>query len=293
MRTLSLLLLACCLVGVKAYSQLDIVWSNMVHTYAIPSEDTICCDTNAGAWGHAGAFSLNMLPDASDGYVQLTYQGSGEIAFGFSDKDIDQDIKTIDYGFEVTPSIVKVWINGSVKSTLSAPRTNDVYTIDKVSGGNIDLKVNQVSVHSETAPSTDLHIDASFYDDDCIGGLETDVEGPQIPSARPFKLPSAGFYRTYEKLLRVEFVEEYQLDDAKYLTYKIYDDNNDVVASVTEGGVTAAGSDLQLVQRGENYIELSLASLGLSNGEIYLAEFENRKQEKVYLRFVYEADMPN
>lgn len=87
--------------------------------------------------------------------------------------------------------------------------------------------------------------------------------------------------------LKIKYTEEYQMPTGAFLLYNVYQKNGELVASSVNGMKSPSAS----VKKGENFITLSVGSggLGLTDGEYYILEVMNYKNEKWYLRFKVEA----
>ncbi len=90
------------------------------------------------------------------------------------------------------------------------------------------------------------------------------------------KNQDAGFYQSYNSTIYFAFEEEYY-DVNAGLNYKIVDDNNVVVTSITS----------QIESIGDNRYQLNLSTLGLTVGKYYRIAIFNERNETWHARFKY------
>jgi FG-GAP repeat len=95
-----------------------------------------------------------------------------------------------------------------------------------------------------------------------------------------------GYYSMYNKEIRFQYNEEYEIGDFRKLAYSIYDNEHNVVGGVDlEGNSLVTGSELLDNSVGENNYELGMSNLSLTINEYYTLEVFNDKNEKKVLKF--------
>lgn len=252
------------------------------------------CKVLTTSWGNSGGFSVNYIASGGNGYVEYRMDSGAEKAFGLSLADADQHYTSIDHAFLFTGGNAEIWEGGAKVSVPGTYGNGDLFRIERT-GTDIKYYINGGPVLTTSATSGDLHLDFAIGDSsECMGGFTVSMEEIYFPHCKLLQQPDAGYYRTFDFELHIEYIEEYSLQADKDLYYNIYDATHSAVASVSEAGTAnPAGSPVVPVEYGSNYLTLDVGSLGLSVGEVYLLEVINRKQEKRYLKFVCEADIPN
>lgn len=101
--------------------------------------------------------------------------------------------------------------------------------------------------------------------------------------------PDGGYCMTSAGILKFYFDETYAIAPGKYLPLKIYDKNRVLKAHVTLNGTVVVGPIVaQNYTFDDNRCQVSLTSLGLTYGEMYLLEAETSTGEKRYLKFIYK-----
>jgi len=107
------------------------------------------------------------------------------------------------------------------------------------------------------------------------------------------KTLDGGYHLAKNKMLKIKYVEEYELPNNSYLLYNIYDKHGKKIRS----SLPPMNSPSATVKKGENYITLSLGTSGLNLSSVddyYVLEVMNHKNEKWYLRFkmIVSEDTP-
>ncbi|GEM_PF-3546780 len=287
-----LVALCCLLMSATAHTQ--IAWTL---TNASLNIDGNPCNTASSNGWVSGGFSVGKISSGSSGSISASWNlGDGKRAFGLSETSSNGDWRKIDYAFFLSNRNLNIYENGSLEAALGSPKVGDLYTVE-LTGGNVVYKVNGTIVHTSPNPpgSVDLHAEfALFRVDDCFE-LDGVLDPPPVyPYAQLLRKVDAGFVRTHDQILRVAYPEDYGQEANTRLYYKILDNLQQVVASVSEAGAPSPGSSpAPVIIHGENHLDMDLSSLALEVGALYTLVTYNRKNERRYLKFVYEQDMPN
>ncbi len=95
-----------------------------------------------------------------------------------------------------------------------------------------------------------------------------------------------GYYLMKDHILRIKYLEEYNLQSGETLTYTIYKLNStkSIFASTTS-------IPSSIIKYGENYLDINLGFGIITNG-YYLLEVQNSKSEKWYLKIKVEYIYP-
>jgi len=266
-------------------------WSNL--TGVSVSASGLCKNVATG-WNNSGGFSVNHIATSTDGQVKYIIDTGTNKAFGLSNSDPDLHYTSIDHAFVFNSGQVEIWESGSMIGMFGMHHSLDSFRIKRQSS-SVYYYINGMLVHTSSATSGNLHLDFAIDDmNECFDGFEVTMDSVYYPYCELLKAPDGGFYRTFDFKLRVKYDEEYSLQADKKLYYNIYNKLHTVVASASEGGtLSPAGSPVPDIDYGENYLTLDLASLTLTIGDFYLLEVINRKNEKRYLKFIVEQDLPN
>jgi len=269
----------------------QVSWTNLIGVTATSGS---LCKSVSTSWGNAGGFSVESIPAISNGYAQYTMDNGGEKSFGLSYTDSDQNYTSIDYAFVFTGGLVDIYEAGTWVGNFGVHNRFDVYKVDCFAG-NVTYYINNVPVHYSAVTITgELFLDFSIRDTSECMDFEILMSTPWFPYCQLLRTPDAGSYRTFGFILRIEYNEEYILDASSKLQYNVYDKTHAKVASVSESGSAFPSSSPNVtISYYQNYLSLDFTALSLIIGEVYLLEVVNRKNEKRYLKFICENELPN
>jgi hypothetical protein len=98
------------------------------------------------------------------------------------------------------------------------------------------------------------------------------------------------FVKTLNGTLQFYFIEEYKIQSGKYLDFKIINQTNNVLLSVSMTGTLSNPSYTDLLKPyvfDDNFVTLNLAGKGLVSGQFYTLELTTSTNEKRYLKFQF------
>ena len=167
---------------VRAYNILgNSVYSNelMISTTAIAAGTPITWTNINGAvqvggdlvktagygWGNSGAESVESIPANTDGWVEMVLMDSmkTDLAFGLSAANVDDNLETINYGFQLSRSNGNLWIRENATRTyIGKFNEGDTLRVERA-GDAIDYQVNGTVIAStHSAATSDLVADAAL-----------------------------------------------------------------------------------------------------------------------------------
>jgi RHS repeat-associated protein len=204
----------------------NLAWKNTINV-KIEANKIQKQSTAAHGWGSSGASSVQVLPENTDGWIEVT---AGNIAktkmIGFSVQDVDQSNISIDYGV-ILSDMLTVMEKGIEKYTTSI-RAKDRVRIAR-EGGSVKYYLNGVllPVPAGASSSTALVADLSFYDFlSTLQDIRSSFSTREQVVSRRFEYDVAGrLAKTYHKLTgsteKVLVANEYN-DVGQLITRKLY-----------------------------------------------------------------------
>lgn len=133
-------------------------------------------------WGTGGAFSLNVIPASTDGWLAVTIDAlpMDYWVLGLSDNDPDADYTSIQYGFHYLNGQMKIRENGvDVGPGTSTLSIGDRLLLRRDSS-TMNYYLNDDLIHSSSAGTNALYADAAIqYNDDRIPMAE--ISGCPLP----------------------------------------------------------------------------------------------------------------
>jgi len=292
----------------------QINWKNIVGATATGS--TLISSVPNG-YGNSGASSLNVLPQGQSGWFEfsVTLDPSNPSALnaltaGFSSSDPDQNFQSINFGFyfqsftspvnNFTYRWFRIIENGNVSTGYNWFTSTDVFKIKYNSQTNkmryykngapiVLFGGPPIPYTSNGVPAANYIVDASLAT--TSEGISTAFVSFGCPKetgtyVKLKKKLDGGYYYVYDKMLRFQYKEEYEVGEFRRLAYNIYDkDHNLVGGSDATGNILAPGSQILDNTIGENKFDLNVTWLGLALNEYYTLEVFNDKQEKKVLKF--------
>lgn len=104
------------------------------------------------------------------------------------------------------------------------------------------------------------------------------------------KAKSAGYATAVEGKVKFTFDEEYKIASTKFLTFKFYNDNHQLLASSTIDGVVTGGATALPYVFDDNRYTMNLASItNIVIGKYYTLEVLTSTGEKLFLRILYKS----
>lgn len=151
----------------------DIEWIKMVGVDK--NENNNLKKTTITAWDNAGASSKNILPEAKNGWVEMTVDETNtHRILGLSEKDINANYPSIQYGIYLTASSgILVYEKGSSKGSFGEYSKGDRLKVQRIEGKIQYLKNDSLLYTSAIVTSAALTIDVAMYS---IGSTIKDVK---------------------------------------------------------------------------------------------------------------------
>ena len=267
----------------KAFSLMsNVQWNDIVGATYTNGEFT---KTAVDGWGNGGAFSEDVLEANQDGFVLYSKEvlgGEWDVTFGLSAENTDDHYNTIDYGFLVAePHLVSIYENG-VRSYFDHGdiQKGQTLSIHREGSNIIYKKDDEILKITPTDPSLELHADIALGEQNgkfsnvfvSFGGIRQSNYG-----VLQKKLDGGFYFTNYNSTagaytMNVYYKEDYY-HNSDNLSYKVYDDENNVVTGLATFTKSTA----------DNWYELSVSSLAIN--KYYVLEVTNDKGEQSYLRF--------
>ncbi|MEM9023188.1 MAG: hypothetical protein AAGB22_05580, partial [Bacteroidota bacterium] len=143
--------------------QVSVEWVEQNGVFIETGTPSIAHAAGSQSWGVSGAISMNRLASADDGSLRFTTDRDGlDKAIGLSDSNVDDDYRTIDYGFRFSNQGATVVENGTDRYQHGNFAATDVFSVDKISGA-IKYAVNgEVIYQSTVTPTGTLMADVAF-----------------------------------------------------------------------------------------------------------------------------------
>ncbi|MPM26981.1 hypothetical protein SDC9_73486 [bioreactor metagenome] len=161
-----------------------------------------------------------------------------------------------------------------------------------IDDSSIGFRVNSLGIIDsvyEKIGSSQYPLDPAYY---TLFGMNRAIAVSAVLKALPvytklLDVLDGGYYVAVGKKLKFYYWEEYNVTNGKYLEYKIYDKNMNIVASVSDAGLQSpSNAPLQQIKKGQNKVTLNLIGIsGITTGQYYIIEVANTKDELLYLRF--------
>lgn len=155
----------------NAKSQYHIKWTHVIGAEYNSINYTLT-KTAGNNWNNCGAISENQIRPNEDGKAVFVVESTDMVsAFGLSEYNIDPDLKSLDYAFQIRDDKLFIIQGGKIKGRYGNVDLNDILTIER-SGNQILLSKNgSILVQYTIDPSVSLYIDVSiFKQGDTISG---------------------------------------------------------------------------------------------------------------------------
>ncbi len=95
-----------------------------------------------------------------------------------------------------------------------------------------------------------------------------------------------GYGESYDDTLNFALNEAYGVDTLQYLEMTIYDDDHEVLATCNASGTTTGGAPALIHLFDDNRYVMNLSGItALVNGQFYVLEVKNAKEDRFYLKF--------
>ncbi|HBG70606.1 MAG TPA: hypothetical protein DDX57_07465 [Bacteroidales bacterium] len=163
-----------------------------------------------------------------------------------------------------------------------------------IDDSSIGFRVNSLGIIDsvyEKRGSSQYPLDPAYY---TLLNLNRGIAASAIMKVLPAytklnEVLDGGYYIAVGRRVKFYYWEEYNVSDNpdKYLEYKIYDKEMNIIASVSsDGSQTPSNAPLSVIMKGQNKVTLNLTGIpGFVAGEYYIIEVSNSKNELTYLRF--------
>lgn len=100
---------------------------------------------------------------------------------------------------------------------------------------------------------------------------------------------TSGYATAVEGKVKFTFTEEYKIETGKYLSYKVYNENHEVMGSCTSSGTVTGGASKLACNFDDNRYILDISAItGTTTNSYYELEVETSTGEKRYLRILYK-----
>jgi len=140
----------------------DASWTDITSA-TVNADNSLSKIGTASAWT-AGAASYNVLPAGADGWVEFTFTTDpGTYVVGLSQFNRTVTNSSVEYGFYINSvsNIANVYETGVTRVSLAAPKSGNVYRIERV-GNTISYYLNGQFLRSLATPGTALMIDVAL-----------------------------------------------------------------------------------------------------------------------------------
>lgn len=257
-------------------------------------------------WGTSGASSVNNLPTNGNGWMEYSVdifaQDFSRGIVGFAQNDGNQDLNDVDYGIYFNQVLVGLItefqayeLGIPVGSLMTGFTSTDIFKVERKNTSTtpiIEYSKNGVVFYSTSSGVTvnELVVDAALYaHETSIINVNSSYGCEENNNFQYVKLKNrldGGYYYMYNKILRFQANEEYEIGVNRLLAYSIYDKNHNLKAGFDLSGASLLSGSPQLKNNlGENKFDLNVSQLGLTIGEYYTLEVINDKMEKKVLKF--------
>jgi RHS repeat-associated protein len=154
-----------------------VTWQNLVGVTV--SGATLTKPSGTAAW-NAGAASVQQIPANASGWLEIPIASiTGNRMIGLSDADTDQTSTSIDFGYYLNGSSLRIYENGVSKYVVSGTLVvGDFVQIERI-GSTVVYKKNGAIVYTSLTASTSVLIaDASI---NSVGGTLSDISISDSP----------------------------------------------------------------------------------------------------------------
>ncbi|MFY0689163.1 MAG: S8 family serine peptidase [Cyclobacteriaceae bacterium] len=121
-----------------------ITWTDKVN--AFQHGQSLVKSSMVNDWNSGGA-SLNVIPANKDGFVEFEVPNRGQVMYGLSYSNDDQDFRTIDFAMFTASGILHAYQRGSYRKRLGSYNTGDILKLERV-GSNVNFKKNGTILYS-------------------------------------------------------------------------------------------------------------------------------------------------
>ena len=248
-------------------------------------------------WGNAGAVSVNRLGEYEPGSIVVFVDGSLTFsAIGYSSVNEDAHYTAMDHALLFNSVSLNIVEGGAVIGSFGMWRTDQSYAIERNEEGTVTYWRNDTLIYTSGRSTVgELMTDIAMYTQYASIPKVYTRHGCHKTTYYDLKRElDAGYYHTLKKRINFKYDEEYEPDQGKRVIYNIYSKNRSLLASVNEPGTASPITSPNALSRfGTGMYSYYLGNLGLTVGEYYVLEVINRKNESMFLRFMYENNDPN